>query len=85
MEINTTAQLGSRHTIESVTPGQVGGLMPEFLRPADGVRLFGIGKSTLAEILRTGRVKSHLVRVQGQKSGMRLISTASLREYIESH
>lgn len=59
--------------------------MPEFVRTTDAVRLFGIGKSTLADWISRGLIRSHLVRRPGNKSGIRLISTAGLREFIESH
>ena len=59
--------------------------MPEFLRPKDAARLFGVGKSTLANWVAKGIVKSYLVRQQGNVSGLRLIATKSLRELIESY
>lgn len=60
-------------------------MTPEFLRPKDAVKMFGVGKSTLADWIAKGLVKSHLIRRRGNVSGMRLISTASLREFIEKH
>jgi hypothetical protein len=59
--------------------------MPEFVRPADAVRLYGVGKSTLADWIRQGWIKSHLIRRPGNVSGCRLISTASLKEFIAGH
>lgn len=60
-------------------------VMPEFVRPADAVRLFGVGKTTLFDWIRTGAIRSYLVRSSGNKGGIRLISTNSLREFITSH
>ena len=59
--------------------------MPEFLRMKQAVVFSGVGKSTLAEAIRRGDVKSHLLRQKGNVSGCRLISVASLREWIASH
>lgn len=61
------------------------GVMPEFLRMKQAVVFSGVGKSTLAEAIRRGDVKSHLLRKKGNISGCRLISVASLREWIASH
>src|ERR1700761_7827976 len=72
-------------TTASVASERCAGIAPEFVRVADAVQLFGVGKSTLADWISRGFIKSHLVRRQGNKSGMRLISTASLRAFIESH
>jgi hypothetical protein len=72
-------------TVATVAPGRCTDVMPEFVRPADAVRLYGVGKSTLADWIARGWVKSHLVRRPGNRSGCRLISTASLKSFIESH
>jgi hypothetical protein len=76
---------GAQTTVAPVAPGRCDGIMPEFVRPTGAVRLFGIGKSTLAVEIKRGRIASYLVRQPGNKSGMRLISTASLRAFIEGH
>ena len=60
-------------------------VVPEFLRISDAVRVFCVGKSTLADWIANGFVRSHLIRRRGNVSGIRLISTESLREFIESH
>lgn len=59
--------------------------MPEFLRMKQAVAFSGVGKSTLAEAIRRGELKSHLLRKKGNVSGMRIISVAALREWIASH
>jgi hypothetical protein len=82
---SSTPTSNTRNTLETVVPGKCGGLIPEFVRPADAVRLYGIGKSTLADWITRGLIRSHLVRRVGNTSGMRLVSTASLREFIEGH
>ena len=42
----------------------------------------GLSRSTLTAILRTGRVKSHSLKLPGKSRGARVIDTASLLEYI---
>jgi hypothetical protein len=59
-------------------------LFPEFIRIPDCKRLFGIRRSTLYQILRTGKVKSVALRRDGAAKGCRLISTASLRDWLSS-
>ncbi len=78
-------QAGVLKTVAPVAPGRCEGMMPEFVRPADAVKLFGIGKSTLADWIARGWIQSFLVRREGNKSGMRLISTASLRSFVQRH
>lgn len=68
-----------------IAPGKCDGVIPPFVRPKDACRLFGVGRSTLAEWIARGLVKSHLVRQPRNISGMRLISTESLRAFIERH
>jgi hypothetical protein len=82
---NNAPKTGAQSTVAPVAPGRCDGIMPEFVRPADAVRLFGVGKSTLADWIARGWVTSHLVRRPGNKSGCRLISTASLKSFIAGH
>jgi hypothetical protein len=57
---------------------------PEWLRPKDVPKYFGIGRSKTYELLATGKVKSVSLRKRGQKHGTRLISYDSLAAYLES-
>jgi hypothetical protein len=59
-------------------------LFPEFLRIPDVEKLFGLKRSTLYEILRTGKVRSVALRKEGAAKGVRLISTQSLRDFLNS-
>lgn len=68
-----------------IAPGKCDGVIPPFVRPKEACRLFGVGRSTLAEWIARGLVKSHLIRQPRNISGMRLISTESLRAFIERH
>jgi len=69
---------------EPVQPGNFTGAVPEFGRIADVTRHFGIKRGTLYNLLKDGKVRGVLLRVRGQKSGVRLIEMASVRAYILS-
>jgi hypothetical protein len=71
-------------TTEPVQPGSFTGTMPEFGRVADVTRNFGIKRGTLYNLHRDGKVRGVLLRVRGQKSGVRLFDLASVRDFIRS-
>jgi hypothetical protein len=56
---------------------------PEWIRPKDVPRLFGIGRSRIYELISEGLIKSVSLRQRGQKHGTRLISYDSLATYLE--
>ena len=61
------------------------GLKPEFVRVPEAVRLFGICRSSLYELISEGKVKSTCLKSKrGNTRGVRLISYDSLKAYIES-
>ncbi|MHC1764728.1 MAG: hypothetical protein AB9869_10565 [Verrucomicrobiia bacterium] len=55
---------------------------PEFGRVTDCTRLFGLKRGTLYNLLADGKIKGVLLRVRGQKSGVRLIDLQSVRDFI---
>jgi len=57
---------------------------PEWLRPKDIPKYFGIGRSKAYELIADGKVKSVSLRQRGQKHGTRLVSYDSLAAYLES-
>jgi excisionase family DNA binding protein len=57
---------------------------PEWLRPKEIPKYFGIGRSKSYELIASGKVKSVSLRKRGQKNGTRLISYDSLAAYLES-
>ena len=57
---------------------------PEWLRPKDIPKFFGIGRSKTYEVITDGKVKSISLRKRGQKHGTRLVSYDSLANYLES-
>src|SRR6516165_9070829 len=56
---------------------------PEWLRVPEAVRRFGLGRSTLYELIRNREIKTALIRKRGNTTGRRLISTDSLRAFVE--
>jgi hypothetical protein len=69
-------------TTAPVQSGNLNGVLPEFGRVADCTQLFGLRRGTLYNLLRDGKIKGVLLRVRGQKSGVRLFDLASVREFI---
>jgi hypothetical protein len=69
-------------TTAPIEAGNTAHLSPEFLKPSDAAKVFGISSRSLYALIKNNAIKSHLVRCTGSKSGTRLISTASLREFI---
>ena len=57
---------------------------PEWLRPKEIPKFFGIGRSKTYELISSGKVKSVSLRQRGQKHGTRLVSWDSLAAYLES-
>ena len=71
-------------TTEPVQPGNFTGATPEFGRTIDVQRHDGIKRGTLYNLHADGKIKGVLLRVRGQKSGVRLWDMASIRDYIRS-
>ena len=59
-------------------------LKPEWLRLGDATRLYGIGRSSLYELIAEGKIKSACLRKRGNTRGIRLLSADSISAYIES-
>lgn len=58
---------------------------PEWITVPVATKLFGIGRSTLYELIREGRVKSASIKKRGALRGRRLISFDSLAGFVEDH
>lgn len=69
-------------SIEPVQPGDFSNMMPEYGRWRDVRRVYAIGRGSAYNLLADGKIKGVLLRVRGQKSGIRLFDMASVREYI---
>ena len=55
---------------------------PEWLRIPNAVRIFGISRTKLYELIGKRRIKSVSLRERGQVRGVRLLSYDSLMEYL---
>jgi hypothetical protein len=69
-------------TTAPVQSGDCAGQQAEFGRCADVTRLYGIKRGCMYALLADGKIKGVLLRVRGNKSGIRLIDLASVRQYI---
>jgi hypothetical protein len=69
-------------TTAPVRAGDCVGQQPEFGRTADVTRLYGIKRGSLYALHRAGKVKGCVLRVQGDRSGVRLWHLASVRACI---
>lgn len=71
--------------VNNTPPPAPAGITPEYLRVKEATKFSGLSRAKLYEALTDGRIKSYSVRDPGKTRGTRLISTSSLREFIESH
>jgi hypothetical protein len=71
-------------TTESVAIRDTRGDPSEFGRVADVTRLFGLKRGTIYNLIRQRRIKSHVLRVCGDVSGIRLIHLDSVRDLLNS-
>ena len=59
-------------------------LKPEWIRPKDVPRFFGLGRTAVYELLAANKIRSVSMRKRGQRHGARLISYDSLKNYLDS-
>lgn len=71
-------------TTEPVEPGSTSQVAAEFLRTDDVRKVFGIRRGSLYGLAKLGKVKSCLLRIRGNRLGVRLWSVDSIRAYIQS-
>lgn len=76
------AKTSSSTTTAPVQAGDFNGTRPEWGRANDVTRTFGFKRGSLYNLLAAGHVKGCLIRIKGQKSGVRLFSMDSVREFI---
>ena len=58
-------------------------LKPEWIRIPDAIHVSGLSRSTLYELISSGKIKSFSNRARGSQRGIRLISYDSLLDYLE--
>jgi hypothetical protein len=59
-------------------------IKPEWIRVPEAVRLSGISRSSLYELIGSGKIKSFSNRQRGAVCGIRLISYDGLMGYLET-
>ncbi len=59
-------------------------LRPEWLRVDAAVKLFGISRSKIYELIAARRIKSFCLRERNKIKGIRLISYDSIRAFLEN-
>jgi hypothetical protein len=74
----------SNDTDSKAGAARQGELKPEWIRPKDVPRFFGLGRTQTYELIAANKIKSVSMRQRGQKHGTRLISYDSLSAYLES-
>ncbi len=72
-------------TTEPVESGNFTGIAPEFGRLADVQKHYGLKRGTIYNLLNDGKIRGCLLRVRGNKSGVRLIEMASVRDCIRAN
>jgi hypothetical protein len=71
-------------TTAPIRPATPSDFNPEFLRTEDVRKVFGIKRGTLYNLAQLGKVKGVLLRIRGNKTGVRLWSVDSIRAYLHS-
>jgi excisionase family DNA binding protein len=72
------------HQIMADTPPVQVSQRPEWLRVDDAIKLFGISRSKLYELIGSERIKAFCLRERGKIRGRRLISYESLHAFMEA-
>ena len=57
---------------------------PEWVRIPEAVRIFGLCRSSLYELIAAGKIKSTCLKKRGALRGIRIVSFDSLSSYIEA-
>jgi len=66
------------------TIGRCVPLTPEWIRIVDAVRLSGIGRSHLYQLIDPGKIRSVCLRQRQKVRGIRLVNVKSIHDYIAS-
>ena len=59
--------------------------LPIWVKVSEAMRLTGLGRSRIYELMDAGHIESSSLREKGQKRATRLIRLASLLAFIEAH
>jgi hypothetical protein len=71
-------------TTEPIQVTDTANLTLEFGRCQDLQRVFGLKRGSAYNLLAAGKIRGCVIRIKGQKSGLRLFDMASVRNYIRS-
>ncbi len=71
-------------TTDPVRPAEVDRLKPEFARTRDVEATRGLKRGTIYNLFADGKIRGYLLRVKGQKSGVRLWDLQSIDDFIRS-
>lgn len=71
-------------TMEPVKLAEPATGKPEFGRTRDVEANYGLKRGTLYNLHEDGKIRGYLLRVRGQKSGIRLWDLASIERFIHS-
>lgn len=69
-------------TTSTVRSGDFTSVTQEFGRTGDVQKIFGLKRGTTYNLLADGKIKGVLLRVRGNKSGVRLFDMESVRDFI---
>jgi hypothetical protein len=65
------------------TPTDDPPMRPEWIRVDDTIRIFGISRSKIYELLRERKVKTFCLRQRNKLKGIRLINYDSINQFME--
>ena len=68
---------------DAITAQEPDNQRPEWLRIPSAVKIFGISRTKLYELIGQQKIKSVSLRERGQVRGTRLLSYDSLMEYLD--
>jgi hypothetical protein len=74
----------SKTTENSAQAESTNGQSPAYGRIGDIQRIFGLTKSTIYNLLRSGRIRGCSLKVKGNRSRIRLIDVSSVSAFIEA-
>lgn len=86
--ISSSGRPGDRPEPENIAAIPVGPAPetpPEYGRIEDVLRIYGLKRSSIYNLLKDGRIKGCVLRFRGRRSRVRLIDLGSVRDFIRSN
>ena len=72
-------------TIQPLKAAEPATAKPEFGRTSYVEANYGLKRGTIYNLHHDGKIRGYLLRVRGQKSGVRLWDLASIEQFIRGH